>query len=168
METLIKSEFVALHAHEIAWGLFIFVLSLVISSIACIFVIVRLPENYFHPDRDESTPQDRPRWRRLLSMAVKNIIGVGLVVLGLLMSLPGVPGQGLLTMFMGVVLLDLPGKRALERRIISTPAILKACNRLRNRFGKKPFTLAAPLPVARAKAETKTMGVENGVHGRAK
>jgi hypothetical protein len=75
-------------------------------------------------------------------MVVKNVLGVGLLILGLIMALPGVPGQGFLTMFIGLVLLDFPGKRAFERRIILRPTILLACNRLRIRFKKKPFTLA--------------------------
>lgn len=162
------SEHITIHAHKIALGFLFFLVSLVVSSIICIFVVLRLPDNYFHADVLEFDPPDRPQWQRMLRTVLKNVVGVGLVVLGLLMSLPGVPGQGLLTMFLGVVLLDLPGKRALERRIISTPAVLHACNRLRVRFGKKPFTLAAALPDASAKAETTRLDAENGVHGRTK
>lgn len=158
------SELFDAHGHRIVLGVLFFVTSLIVGSIACLFVILRLPDTYFDSSVPESVPLDRPRWQRLLKIALKNVVGVGLVVLGLLMSLPGVPGQGLLTMFMGVVLLDLPGKRGLERRIISTPAILHACNRLRARFGKKPFTLATALPVASAKAKTATTDTENGAH----
>jgi hypothetical protein len=101
-------------------------------------------------------------------MVAKNVLGVGLVVLGLIMALPGVPGQGLLTMFIGIVLLDLPGKRAFERRIIAKPTILHACNRLRLRFGKKPFTLAAELPSTNEETVPDAVDAENGVHGRKK
>lgn len=138
-------EFLKTHAFQISWGLAIFVVSLICSSIASAFVILRLPENYFDADFD-TLQSDHPRWRRILGMVVKNVLGVGLVILGFIMALPGVPGQGLLTMFIGIVLLDLPGKRAIERRVISRPTILQACNRLRNRFGKKPFTISAALP----------------------
>lgn len=150
------SEYFTLHGNQIVWGILVFVVSLVVSTIGSIFVILRLSENHFHADshdgKDPSFELERPHWQRVLGMVVKNALGVSLVVLGLVMSLPGVPGQGLLTMFIGVVLLDLPGKRAFERRIISKPSILHACNRLRIRFGKKPFTL----------------DVQNGDHGRTK
>jgi len=162
------ADYFRMHAHQIAWGLLIFVVSLVVSSIACIFVILRLPAHYFHADTYEFPADNHPRWRRLLGTAIKNVVGVGLVVLGLVMSLPGVPGQGLLTMFMGVVLLDLPGKRAFERRIIATPAIFHACNRLRQRFGKEPFTLDRELPVTSEKARTQRMDSSRGIHGRTK
>lgn len=130
------------HQQQIVWGILIFVASLVISSLVTMFVLLRLPANYFDTNAVIGDDPEHPQWRRMLGMIVKNVIGVGLVILGLVMALPGVPGQGLLTMFIGVVLLDFPGKRAFERRIVSRPAILRVCNRLRVRFGKPPFTLA--------------------------
>ena len=136
-------EYFKSHAHQIIWGVSIFVLSLIVSSLACIFVILRLPENHFHLEPPPSEKSNRPQWQRTLRIVVKNLVGVALIVLGLVMALPGVPGQGLVTMFMGIVLLDFPGKRAFERRIVSRPSILRACNGLRTRFGKKPFTLLA-------------------------
>ena len=162
------SDYFKIHANQIAVGLLIFVASLVVSSIACVFVILRLPPHYFHSNRFDFPAENPPTWRRVLGLVVKNVLGVGLVVLGLVMSLPGVPGQGLLTMFMGVVLLDLPGKRALERRIIATPAIFHACNRLRQRFGKEPFTLDTELPVTSKKTRAEWMDSSRNVHGRTK
>ncbi len=135
------NEYLKLHEIQIVWGILIFVGSLLLSTIVSVFMILRLPENHFHAGNGASSGLDRPRWQHILGTIVKNVIGVSLVVLGLVMVLPGVPGQGLLTMFIGIVLLDLPGKRAFERRIIAKPKILHACNRLRIRFGKKPFTL---------------------------
>jgi hypothetical protein len=152
-------EYFTAHEHQIIWGVSIFVLSLVVSSLACIFVILRLPENYFHLERPPSEESNRPKWQRTLGIVVKNVVGVALVVLGLVMALPGVPGQGLLTMFMGIVLLDFPGKRAFERNIVSRPSILRACNRLRTRFGKKPFTLLAAKAPENDRAEP---GTTNG------
>ncbi len=67
---------------------------------------------------------------------IKNVVGALLVVLGLLMSLPGIPGQGLLTILIGVMLLNFPGKRRIERRLVSRQPVLAAINILRARFGK--------------------------------
>lgn len=69
----------------------------------------------------------------------RNVGAVALIVLGAIMSIPGVPGQGLLTLLVGVLLLDVPGKRALDRRIVGRPRVLAALNRLRARQGKAPF-----------------------------
>jgi len=71
----------------------------------------------------------------------KNILGVFLVVLGIILSIPGVPGQGLLTILLGVVLLDFPGKRHLERKLLSRQEIVKTIDRLRKKFDKPPLEL---------------------------
>ena len=79
--------------------------------------------------------------------------GVLLIALGVLMSLPGVPGQGLLTIFIGLVLVDFPGKRTVERKIVSLPGVIRGMNRLRTRFGKPPVTLEHNESEARALPE---------------
>ncbi len=68
-------------------------------------------------------------------------MGLVLVALGVLLSVPGVPGQGLLTILIGFILLDFPGKRALERRLVTRPAVIGAIDRLRARFGRPPMKL---------------------------
>jgi hypothetical protein len=137
-------ETLEIHASQIFVGVGVFGLSLLLSLAAVALVIVRLGPDHFEPTRGPNPfLAHRPTWQRALGLAGKNLLGFFLVLLGVVMSLPGVPGQGLLTIFIGLVLLDVPGKRAIERRIIAVPAILRACNRLRARFDKPPFTLAA-------------------------
>ena len=62
-------------------------------------------------------------------------------MIGIVLSLPGVPGQGLLTILLGIMLLDFPGRRKLEVKILSRPQVFKAINKLRHRFGKPPLKL---------------------------
>jgi hypothetical protein len=57
------------------------------------------------------------------------------------MSLPGVPGQGVLTILLGVMLLDFPGKRNLETRLVRQPRVFRSINALRARFDKPPLIL---------------------------
>jgi hypothetical protein len=78
---------------------------------------------------------------RALALVGKNLAGVVLVLLGLIMALPGVPGQGLLTALIGLTLLSFPGKRRVERRFVRIPALLRAINRLRARFARPPLEL---------------------------
>jgi hypothetical protein len=134
-------EMIDHYRSQIAWGAGLFVVSLVLSVAAALVVLVRLPPTYF--SRPEPLPfwPDRPRWVRLLGRAGKNLLGCALVALGILMSLPGVPGQGLLTILIGLVLLDVPGKRRVELRIVRVRAILKGINRVRARFRREPLTL---------------------------
>jgi UPF0716 family protein affecting phage T7 exclusion len=78
---------------------------------------------------------------RVTARSGKNLLGVLLVVVGAILALPGVPGQGLLTILVGLLLLDLPGKRRIERRMVGRPRILRMINRLRKRFGRSPLVL---------------------------
>ena len=71
-------------------------------------------------------------------------VPVALILLGLAVSLPGIPGQGLLTILIGLMLIDFPGKHRLERTIISRPKILRTVNRLRARYDKRPLVLDPP------------------------
>ena len=64
-----------------------------------------------------------------------------LVVLGVLMAVPGVPGPGVLSILLGIMLLNFPGKRGLETRIVSRPRVYNAINSLRARFDKPPLML---------------------------
>jgi hypothetical protein len=57
------------------------------------------------------------------------------------LSLPGVPGQGILTILLGIMLLDFPGKRRFEYWLVSRPKIFAAINKLRHRFSKPALVL---------------------------
>ena len=103
--------------------------------------MVKVPKNYFssHYKRDFLPGSSFiVRWGAVIA---KNIFGVFLILLGILLSLPGVPGQGILTILLGLIMLDIPGKRPLEARIIKRPAVLSAINNLRAKYGKEPLEL---------------------------
>ncbi len=126
---------------RVAIGVGLFLLSLSVSFAAIVLVLIKIPANYFSTHyRQDFLPGSSwlVRWGAVIG---KNVAGLFLVVLGLMLSLPGVPGQGLLTILLGLILMDIPGKRPLEARIIKRPAIQAAANRLRARFGKEPLVL---------------------------
>jgi hypothetical protein len=77
----------------------------------------------------------------VLKVIGKNVAGWLLIALGIVLSLPGVPGQGLLTVLLGVMLVDFPGKDRLEQKLLSRPGIINTINRLRGRFGKPALEL---------------------------
>ena len=123
----------------LAAGLFLitFIGSLVVTA----WVVVRIPANYFHSSHAREFWTDQPAAIRWAGIVAKNIAGVALVILGILMSLPGVPGQGLLTILIGIILMDFPGKAALERRVVGLPKILETINWVRRRRGHAPLAL---------------------------
>ncbi len=117
-------------------GVGLFLGSLAVSFLAIAIVMVKIPANYFSSHYKQDFLPNSPWIVRWGAVLLKNILGVFLIVLGILLSLPGVPGQGILTILLGLIMLDLPGKRPLEARIIKRPAVLSAVNKLRQRFGK--------------------------------
>ncbi|MBK7804624.1 MAG: hypothetical protein IPJ55_18615 [Chloracidobacterium sp.] len=58
-----------------------------------------------------------------------------------MLSLPGIPGQGILTILLGLIMLDIPGKRPIEARIIQRPTVLAAINKLRAKYNKPPLEM---------------------------
>jgi hypothetical protein len=137
----------ALLLHEIglAWGAALFVFTVVASLAAVTWVIVRLPEDYLVPEsRAESSFRHAHPGVKLLAKIGKNFLGVALIVAGAIMAIPGVPGQGLLTLLIGLLLIDFPGKRGLEYRLLARPSVRTKINRIRSRFGRGPLRLRQP------------------------
>ena len=113
----------------------------VVSLAIAAAVVVSWPADRFKPGSRATFLAAHPTAVRLLAGFGKNLAGVVLVLLGLIMALPGVPGQGLLTALIGLTLLSFPGKRKLERRFVRIPALLGAINRLRARFARPPLDI---------------------------
>ena len=125
----------------IALGVGLFLLSLAISFGAIGLVMVKVPPHYFSPHHERDFMPGSPWLVRWGAVIAKNIAGVLLVALGIILSLPGVPGQGFLTILLGLIFLDIPGKRPLEARIIKRPAVLSSINKLRAKYDKPPLEL---------------------------
>jgi len=119
---------------------FLFLLSLVsfaASVIAIPMILIRLPEDYFCERHSRTWLKERHPVLRVVALALKNLLGVILLASGLAMLV--LPGQGLLTMLIGVSMVDFPGKRALERNLINRPPVLHTINRIRQRFHQPPL-----------------------------
>jgi hypothetical protein len=94
-------------AERLLWGAGFFALSSALSLVAVTAVLVALPARHFR-EAEASAPWPSAPLLRAAWRIGKNLLGLALVALGLLLSLPGIPGQGLLTMLIGLILLDLP------------------------------------------------------------
>jgi MFS family permease len=114
--------------------------TLVLAAVLLPVVVVRLPADYFV--RRGGERRGRYGWAAWCWRVGKNLIGLVFVVAGIAMLV--LPGQGLLTILIGLLMMDFPGKLALERRLIGQPKILTMINRLRERRGHPPLQLAPP------------------------
>ena len=126
---------------NILLGVGLFVASLAVSFGAIAIVMVKIPPNYFSTHYERDFLPDSPWLVRWGAVILKNVFGVFLILLGIVLSLPGVPGQGILTILLGIIMLDIPGKRPIEAKIIQRPAVLAAINKLRARYNKPPLVV---------------------------
>jgi len=129
------------HEALIAWltasSVVMFVATLILIPLA----IARIPADYFAsrtPPRRREVEYRHPVVRLMLRIG-KNLLGVVFILAGVAMLI--LPGQGVLTMLMGLLLLDVPGKYKLERWIVTRPRVFAAINWLRKRAGRAPLIL---------------------------
>jgi len=122
---------------RIAWGAALFVISFTVSLIIVGVVMVKIPPNYFSSHYQRDFLPNSPWMTRWGAVIGKNILGGLLVVAGIIMLIG--PGQGILTILIGLILMDIPGKRPLEAKLIKRPAVLSAVNKFRARYGKPPL-----------------------------
>lgn len=108
------------------------------SMILIPWLIIRMPADYFVAAR-------KPRLRSTLMHSViwvaRNILGIVLVLLGAVLLF--LPGQGLLTMLLGLGISTFPGKYRLERAIIRRRAIYDSINWIRRRYHRAPIIYPA-------------------------
>ena len=96
-------------------------------------------DHFLHRKPPEESWGGRHPVARAVILIVKNVLGVGLLLAGVAMLV--LPGQGLLTILVAISLLNFPGKRRLELRIIRQRPVLIAINWIRARTGRPPLLL---------------------------
>lgn len=101
-------------------------------------IVARLPSDYF---AEAEAPE--PAWNtahpiaRLALLIARNMLGGVLVLAGMLMLF--LPGQGLITIALGLGLMCFPGKRELELAVVRRAPVLRALNWLRHKAGREPL-----------------------------
>jgi hypothetical protein len=123
--------------HKIEWVLGAIAISLGTLLVARQFVVC-LPADHFCTEHRRPVPRVR--------QIAQRVGGVLLIALGAVLALPGVPGQGLLLVLIGLMLLDLPPLRRLELRLLRLPLVNHAVNGLRGKAGKPPLQLPDDQP----------------------
>ena len=131
-------EWILSQATTLWWLLGISTFAFVATLIAVPAFVIRIPSDYFSRSTQPTTEWERQHPRvRALGIGVKNIVGLILILMGIVMLI--IPGQGFLTITIGLMLTDFPGKYRLVRWLASRKQIMTAMNMLRERAGKKPL-----------------------------
>ena len=123
------------------WAAAISVLLAIGSAVLATAIVVAWAPDRFKADHGARFMENRHPLARWVGVLGKNVLGFVLILLGIVMALPGVPGQGLLVMVIGLTLINFPGKQRLELWCIRRPTLRKAVNKLRARFHKPALEL---------------------------
>lgn len=126
-----------------------------LSLIMFLGTLITIPLIVIALPRDFLVREDKKIGRQFLNVwyvpywIIKNLFGAVLVVAGVVMLV--LPGQGLLTILIGLALITFPGKRFLIHRILCSRRVISVINSLRVKFGKEPVILPHTEPSCRHK-----------------
>lgn len=133
-------EWVTSHETAIWWMAGASILSFFAFMIIVPWLVVRIPSDYFSRGRvHRRLWADQTLVVQRVLLAGKNLLGGVFIVVGLIMLV--LPGQGILTLLVGIMLLDFPGKHRLARWIVGRRPVLRTINWLRRRAGRAPLEL---------------------------
>ena len=120
--------------NEVFWAAvgFISVAIFIAMIVLTPWLVGCIPHDYFVNDKYiQHKPANLLEWCIFL---FKNLLGIVLLLLGVIMLFT--PGQGMITILLALVVMQFPGKRTLEKRIISNPKVLSVLNWLRAKNAK--------------------------------
>jgi hypothetical protein len=128
------------HEALIVWLTITSIVTFVATLIAVPWMIVRIPSHYFsHRKRVDKMWAHRHPAIRMLLITGKNILGYILILAGVTMLV--LPGQGMLTILIGIILIDIPGKFRFEKWVVTRPPVLRSINWLRLRARRAPLVI---------------------------
>ncbi len=131
-------EFLANYKKFIFWLGSISAVIFLFSLLSIKWLVGLIPSDYFTKKKSSKFKNNYPlTW--LFSLIVKNILGYSLILGGIFMLV--LPGQGIFTIMIGLMLSNYPGKYAIERKFIGIPSVLKSINWLRKKSDKPPIEI---------------------------
>ncbi|MHC4415415.1 MAG: PGPGW domain-containing protein [Planctomycetota bacterium] len=138
-------EWIRAHETAIWWLAAISAVTFVGTLIVVPILVVRIPPEYFVDERHRPRTWGRVRHPvlRLVAVVSKNALGCVFIAAGLAMLF--LPGQGVITILIGIMLTDFPGKYRFERWIVMRAPVTRAINWLRRR-SHRPALRLGPEP----------------------
>jgi len=127
-------QYISTHEHLVFWSLLISAITFVGTLLIVPALVCRIPVDYFnHTSREPTAWVEHHPIIRMALLVAKNLLGYVVILMGIAMLV--LPGQGLLTIILGLMLINFPGKYRLERWLMSRKPILKSANWLRKKAG---------------------------------
>jgi len=133
-------EWVGLPPSAAWWTLIASVVMFAVGLVVVPLIIIRIPSDYFADEvRAADDSPFRSTWGRWSWLVIKNVLGIGFLFFGLLMLV--LPGQGILTILIALMLLDFPGKFRVQRWVVARRGVLDSINWVRKRHQREPLAL---------------------------
>ena len=122
----------------IEWLGLLSVLTFVGSLIAVPWILGKLPVDYFiqHRKRVAERHKRHPVAAQIIFIA-RNLIGFVFFLAGIAMLI--LPGQGIITILIGISFMDFPGKHTIVDYLICRPKVIRFLNWIRKKEKKPPF-----------------------------
>lgn len=124
---------------RIALGLSFTVITIIASYGLIVIGMIKIPADYFSSTYVKEIKHDEHFTFRWAAFIVKNVVGFLLIIAGIVMIFT--PGPGVPTILLGLMMMDVPGKRPLEAKLIQRPMVLSAVNELRSKYNKPPLIM---------------------------
>jgi len=116
------------------------------SALAVPWIVLRLPVDALRRPNPLNTWGQHHPVLRVLVMITRNLIGLPLLAIGIVLSVPLVPGQGLLTILLALLIMEFPGKWKLEHYVASRPFVLRLLNWIRRKGHREELLPALERP----------------------
>lgn len=107
------------------------------SALLVPWVVLRIPTDALNrPNPLDALGQRHPVLRVLVFLG-RNLIGIPLLLAGVVMLVT--PGQGILTILLALIVMEVPGKWKLEHQLLGRPGVLRVLNWIRRKGHRAPF-----------------------------
>ncbi len=121
----------------LGWLAVLSVFTFIISLFFIPWIIGRLSPDYFLRIMEEQNSILSMRINMLVILLLKNILALVLLCAGIAMLF--LPGQGILTLIVGLFLLSFPGKKKFIALLIKHHTVQQSLNWIRTKRGKQHF-----------------------------
>ena len=126
------------------WLLLVSIITFTLTLIAIPFFLTRIPADYFSHEKNIRAPWSKGHpLIQIPLLIIKNTFGMILIAAGIILLV--LPGQGILTMLVGLILLDFPGKYRAERWVIERKYILQSINWIRVKAGETKLVMESEI-----------------------
>lgn len=121
----------------VTWLALLSLFTFILSLISLPYIIRRIPSDYFLKLSKEQPKVKGYDIKSVLIILFRNIFGFFLLLAGVAMLF--LPGQGLITILVSLILMDFPGKKRVVAYLTGRKSIQKSIDWVRKKAKKKPI-----------------------------